>query len=274
MKINRIPCASHCLGWVARRLARADLLLLTALAAPCLAGDEPNGAPPPAAGNNSAFQVIELINQNESLSSDVTKLRGQLEEVLDTIKQSQERQKKIAADLDSRIGKIETERKTPSGASQANVKALEDKVRELERSLAVLRKAITDAKQLDEDPAQKAYGIAIREFETGDYPAAIRHLGAFVELFPDNASAPDARYWLGETLWRQRDYAGAIEAEERLLADHPESKKLPAALLLIGKAQLALGDTDAAKHAWEQLVAQHPNSDPARKARDLIQQLP
>jgi tol-pal system protein YbgF len=270
LNISKFPCARR--GWhgFTGELARAALLLLAALSAPGLAADESNAA----AGNNTAIRLIELINQNEALSSDMTKLRGQLEEILDTIKQSQERQKKIAADLDSRIGKIEAERKSQSGASQANVKTLEDKIRDLERSIAVLHKTISDTKHVDEDPAQQAYGTAIKAYETGDFPAAIRYLNAFIELFPDNSAAPDAQYWLGEALWRQRDFTGTINAEEKLLTEHPESKKAPAALLLIGKAQLALGETDSAKLAWEQLVAQFPNTDPARKARDLLQQLP
>jgi tol-pal system protein YbgF len=270
LNISKFPCARR--GWhrFTSELASTALLLLATLAAPGLAADESNAA----GGNNTAVRLIELINQNEALSSDITKLRGQLEEILDTIKQSQERQRKIAADLDSRIGKIEAERKSQSGASQVNVKALEDKIRDLERSIAVLHKTIADTKLVEEDPAQKAYDDAIKSFETGDYPAATRYLSAFVELFPDKAAAADARYWLGEALWRQRDYVGAIEAEEKLLADHPESKKAPAAWLLIGKAQLALGETDSAKVAWEQLLGQFPNSDPARKARELLQQLP
>lgn len=269
MKIDSVSHAPQ--GWhrSTSGFSRAAALLLAALVAPSLAAEEPN-----AAENNTAVRLIELINQNEALSADIGKLRGQLEEVLDSIKQSQERQRKIATDLDSRIGKIEAERKFQSGASQANVKTLEDKIRDLERTVAVLHKTISDAKQGDEDPAQKAYGSAIKFYEAGDYPAAIRHLSAFVELFPANAAAPDARYWLGEALWRQRDFAAAIEAEKKLLADHPESKKAPAAWLLIGKAQLALGETDAAKQAWEQLIEHHPNSDPARKARELLQQLP
>jgi tol-pal system protein YbgF len=269
LKTNRVACAPPAWRRFTGGLSRAALLLLAALAAPGQAADDSN-----AAGNNTALRLIELINQNEALNSDIGKLRGQLEEILDSIKQSQERQKKIAADLDSRIGKIEAERKSQSGSSQVNVKALEDRIRDLERSIAVLHKTLADTKHTEEDPAQKAYDDAIKSFEAGDYPAATRYLSAFVELFPDNAAVPDARYWLGEALWRQREFAAAIEAEEKLLADHPESKKSPAALLLIGKAQLALGETDAAKQAWEQLIERHPKSDPARKARDLLQQLP
>lgn len=274
MKIDRISRESHCTRRGAMRLDRAALLLLSALAAPCSADDEPKAAPL-AAGNDSAFQVIEMINQNESLSSEVTKLRGQLEEVLDAIKKSQERQKKFAADLDSRVGKIETEGKAQSRDAQTKVKALEDKVRELEHSLAVLRQALSDANQTaEEDPAQKAYGIAIKEYEAGDYAAAIRHLGAFVELFPGSAVTPDAQYWLGDALWRQRDYAAAITAEENLLTQHPDSKKAPDAWLLIGKSHLALGDVESAQRSWQQLVENHPDSDPARKARELLKKLP
>ncbi len=273
MKIDRIPRESHCRRRGAMRLDRAALLILSALAAPCSAGDEPKAAP--AAGDDSAFQVIEMINQNEALSSEVNRLRGQLDEVLDAIKKSQERQTKFASDLDSRVGKVETEGKAQSRDTQTKVKALEDKVRELENSLVVLRQALSEANQAtEEDPAQKAYGIAIKEYEAGDYAAAIRHLGAFAELFPGSALKPDAQYWLGDALWRQRDYAAAITAEEDLLTKYPESKKAPDAWLLIGKSHLALGDAESAQRSWQRLVENHPDSDPARKARELLKKLP
>ena len=274
MKIDRIPRESHRRRRGNMRLDRAALLLLGALAAPCSADDEPNAAPSPA-GDDRAFQVIEMINQNEALSSEVTRLRGQLDEVLDAIKKSQERQTKFAADLDSRVGKVETEGKAQSRDAQTKVKTLEDKVRELEHSLVVLRQALSEANQAaEEDPAQKAYGIAIKEYEAGDYAAAIRHLGAFAELFPGSALTPDAQYWLGDALWRQRDYAAAVTAEENLLSKFPESKKAPDAWLLIGKSHLALGDAESAQRSWQQLVESYPDSDPARKARELLKKLP
>jgi|SRR5579859_4966227 len=272
--IDSIARESHRRRGGALRLDRAALLLLSALAAPCAAEDEQIAAPA-AAGDDRAFQVIEMINQNEALSSEVTRLRGQLDEVLDTIKKSQERQIKFAADLDSRVGKVETEGKTESRDAQTKVKALEDKVRELEQSLTVLRQALSEANQAaEEDPAQKAYGIAIKEYEAGDYAAAIRHLGAFAELFPGSALTPDAQYWLGDALWRQRDFAAAITAEEDLLSKYPESKKAPDAWLLIGKSHLALGDAESAQRSWQQLVESHPDSDPARKARELLKKIP
>jgi tol-pal system protein YbgF len=253
----------------------AALLFLTIHCAPCAAGDESTAAPPPAHGNDGAYPLIEMINQNEALTSEVSRLRGQLEEVLETIRQSQERQKKTAIDLDARMGRVEAERKARSGDAQAKDKVLEDRVRELENSLSVLREALSEASRaVEEDPAQKAYGAAIKEYEAGDYPAAIRHLGAIVDLFPDAGVVPDALYWLGDAQWRQRDYAAAITAEEQLLSSHPQSNKAPEALLLIGKAHLALADIEAAKRSWQTLVSSHPDSDPARKARELLKQLP
>ena len=275
MKIARIPRNSQCSRLRAMRLDRAALLLLSALAAPCSADDEPNAASS-AAGNDAAFRAIEMINQNDSLNSEVTKLRGQLEEVFDAIRKSQERQKKFAADLNSRVGKIETEGKTQSRDAQTKVKVLEDKVRKLEQSLAVLGQALSDANQAaaEEDPAQKAYGIAIGEYQAGDYAAAVRHLGAFGESFPGSAVVSDAQYWLGDALWRQRDYAAAIAAEETLLTKYPQGKKAPDAWLLIGKSHLSLGDAEAAQRSWQKLVENHPDSDAARKARELLKQLP
>jgi tol-pal system protein YbgF len=272
LKIARIPREFYCSLRGAMRFDRTALLLLMSLlAAPCPAADEPK----PAAGDDSAFQVIEMINQNDALRSEVTRLRGQLDEVLDAIKKSQERQIKFAADLDSRVGKVETEGKTQSRDAQTKVKALEDKVRELEHSLSVLREALADSNQAaEDDPAQKAYGIAIKEYDAGDYAAAIRDLGALVGTFPGSALAPDAQFWLGDALWRQRDYAAAIAAEETLLTKYPESKKAPDARLLIGKSHLSLGDVEAAQRSWQQLVEKHPDSDPARKARDLLKKLP
>jgi len=75
-------------------------------------------------------------------------------------------------------------------------------------------------------------------------------------------------------LWRQRDYAAAIAAEETLLTKYPQGKKAPDAWLLIGKSHLSLGDAEAAQRSWQKLVENHPDSDAARKARELLKQLP
>ena len=58
---------------------RASALLLSAVvSARCMAGDESDSNM-----DSAAYQLIQLLNQNEALSSEISGLRGQIEELLE-----------------------------------------------------------------------------------------------------------------------------------------------------------------------------------------------
>ena len=251
---------------------RASALLLSAVvSAPCMAGDEADSNM-----DSAAYQLIQLLNQNEALSSEISGLRGQIEELLEGADRSRESQRKIATDFDARIRKIETKPEVDTTEDKAKIAELENRLQQLEEALAAMHEVVTSATQapVAKSASETIYESALEKYQAGNYEAAILDLRVFLQLYGDDPASPGARYWLAEALLRQGEYESAIETGEILLDGSPDSEKAPDTMFLLGKAHLEMGDATAARGAWENLVATHPDSSPANKARRLLEQLP
>jgi len=255
-----------------RPLPGAIILLLGSLVAiPCVANDEAQ-----AAMDSVAYQLIQLLNQNEELRSEMAGLRGQVEELVGDAQRARESQLKIATDLDARVRKIETKPDIDTSEDKARIVDLENRLQRLEEALAAMHELVVSAAQA---PAAKSasetiYESALEKYQAGNYSVAIAELQAFLQLYGDDPMSPGARYWLAEALLRQGEYQGAIETAETLLRDHPDSDKTPDTMFLLGKAHLETGDAAGARSAWEGLVAAYPDSEPGIKVARLLEQLP
>ena len=242
--------------------------LLSFFAVPCNADD--------ATADTNAYQLIQLLNQNEELISEIASLRGQVEELLQAAERSGKSQRRIAADLDRRVVKIEAKPDLDTSDDKAKIKALESRMQQLEEALAAMHEVISSAERTRAqiNPADGAYETALETYRAGDYEGAIREFRTFLDKYSSDAAAPNARYWLAEALLRQDDYGTAIEAGEILISIHPDSDKVPDTIFLLGKAYLAMGDSLSARDTWETLVAEYADTTAAYKARDLLDRLP
>ncbi len=247
------------------------MLLASMAALPCAANDEDQ-----AAMDSSAYQLIQLLNQNEELRAEMAGLRGQVEEVAAGAQRARESQLKIATDLDARLRKLETKPDVDTSEDKAKIIELESRLQQLEEALAAMHDLVVSAAQAP--PAKSAsetiYESAIEKYQAGDYRAAALELQAFLQIYANDPMSPGARYWLAEALLRQGEHQGAIETAETLLRDYPASEKTPDTMFLLGKAHLETGNSAGARSAWEDLVAAYPDSEPATKVVRLLEQLP
>ena len=119
------------------------------------------------------------------------------------------------------------------------------------------------------DPAteKSSYDKALNTLRNGDYNEAAELMSAFLKRHPDSAYADNARYWLGEAYYGQRNYSEAASEFLELLRLHPDSTKLPDALLKAGFAYHELRDTDRARTYLERLIENYPGSTSAFLAR-------
>ena len=201
--------------------------------------------------------LVELFSQVEQLKADVAKLRGQIEVLTYEQEQQQKRQRDLYVDLDSRLRKLEGgPGQTATGGDAPPPVAA-----------AVPAQPVPGAAATTE---QKAYDIALDQFKSGSYAAAVAGFGAFIKTFPKSSLAPSAQYWIGNAQYAQRDFRGAIATQRQLIAAYPDSLKVPDAMLNIATAQLDLGETAASKRTLEDLVAKFPKSDAAIKAKQRL----
>ena len=272
MNCDKIEREAFRIGGQTLRFGMTGLLLLFSFfAVPCIANDETETT-----AESNAYQLIQLLNQNEELISEIATLRGQVEELLEEAERSGNSQRMIATDFDRRLGQIEAKPTLDTSEDNAKIEAIESRMLHIEEALAAMHVVVSSAErtQVDTNPADGAYEMALETYRAGDYDAAIREFRAFLDEYSIDAAAPNARYWLAEALLWQDDYMTAIETGEILIAIYPESDKVPDTIFLLGKAYLAMGDSLSARYTWETLVADYADSGAADKARDLLDRLP
>ncbi len=120
---------------------------------------------------------------------------------------------------------------------------------------------------------KEVYEQVLANFKDGKLEEAREGFAKFLEDYPGSDLAPNARYWLGESYYGQKDYKHAIDSYTRVEREYPQSDKVPAAILKKGFAYLALKDRKQASTAFKRVITLYPKSAEAGKASDKLTQL-
>ncbi len=108
------------------------------------------------------------------------------------------------------------------------------------------------------------YERGIHQYIQGDFPSATRHFRMYLAALSDRNQKPKALYWLGESLYSQREYAKALVQFQTIIRDYPQSPETPRALFRGALAYRQLGKTRQAEALLEALIKQHPRSHEAQ----------
>jgi tol-pal system protein YbgF len=115
---------------------------------------------------------------------------------------------------------------------------------------------------------ERAYGNIL----SGDYDTAEAGFRQFLQTYADSEYAPDAQYWLGESLFVRAQYR---EAANEFLAGYkayPKSGKAPDALLKLGLSLAGLGEREAACSTFSAVLKQYPDASNALRQRIKVEQ--
>ena len=188
--------------------------------------------------------LVDLAGQIEALKGDLSRMRGQIEVLLNQAETADKRQKDLYLDIDTRLRKIEQAREgTVDKPSDAPASAEET----------------------------RAYEAALNQFKLGNYPLATSALQGLLVTYPNGRLAPNAQYWIGMAYAAQRDYKNAIAAQQKVIAAWPEDAKAPDAMLNIATSQESLGDRRGAQKTLEGLLERYPASQAAASAKQRLQ---
>ena len=188
--------------------------------------------------------LVDLAGQIEALRGDLSRMRGQIEVLLNQAETADKRQKDLYLDIDTRLRKFEQAREgTTEKPADAPASAEET----------------------------RAYEAALNQFKLGNYPLAISALQGLLVTYPNGKLAPNAQYWIGMAHAAQRDYKNAIAAQQKVLAAWPDDGKAPDAMLNIATSQEALGDRRGAQKTLEGLLERYPASQAAASAKQRLQ---
>ncbi|RWA78051.1 tol-pal system protein YbgF [Mesorhizobium sp.] len=102
---------------------------------------------------------------------------------------------------------------------------------------------------------------------SGDYPTAEQGFRDHISRFPKDAKAPDAHYWLGESLLGQQKYRDAAEIFLAASKDYPKAKKAPDMLLKLGVSLVGLKQNDVACATFNEIGKRYPDVSGTLKER-------
>jgi tol-pal system protein YbgF len=106
------------------------------------------------------------------------------------------------------------------------------------------------------DSFDLAYGYILRK----DYTLAEDGFNGFLRKYPNDRLAPDAQYWLGESLFQRQRFRDAAEAFLNVSTKYDTAAKAPDALLRLGQALAALGEKEAACASFGEVLRKYPRA--------------
>lgn len=209
--------------------------------------------------NGSA--LMGLMNQADTLRSEVTTLRGEIEVLQRQIDDLRDQQRQIYLDLDERLLSLE--------ANPGDGDAISSETSDGGDSAASAGDQTGD----EGTAVQAAYQAAFDELRQGEYTAATSAFEQFLADHPDADLAANARYWLGESYYVVRAFSDALTHFQAVMDNHPESNKRPDALLKIGFVHFEQGRLEAAQDALEQVINDYPDTTAANLATQRLDQI-
>jgi tol-pal system protein YbgF len=101
-----------------------------------------------------------------------------------------------------------------------------------------------------------AYGYVLRK----DYAFAEDAFQTFLRKYPNDKLVPDARFWLGESLFQRQRYDNAAEQFLAAATKHPGYAKAPDALLRLGQSLAALNQKEMACATLAEVGRKYPRA--------------
>ncbi len=192
--------------------------------------------------------LVEIARQIEVLQAEVRTLRGKLEELQFAQAGQRDRQREQYLDLDRRV------------------QAAESSIQQLSQAAAA------SAAVANGDPAA-SYQSAFDLLKDGRYGDAREGFRAFLAAHPEHELAENARYWLGEAHYVERQFEPALAAFESVVRAHPQGRKAADARLKAGYCLYELGRFAEARSWLEALVREQAGTPAAREAAARLERM-
>ncbi|MDN5871896.1 MAG: tol-pal system protein YbgF [Nitrococcus sp.] len=243
-----------------------------------------------------------LFNELESLRQQVQNLRGEIELLRHQLEETKERQRNIYSDIDTRLRKLEqgATGAASSGEPQPNPSSSSMQSSQADRSApgamsTLPSESVTGNVSLAEVTPEKAsqasdggkaaarrlsslettgeraaYEQAFNTLREGRYARSQRQFAEFLREYPDGHYGDNARYWLGESYYAQRQFDQAMEQFQKVLENFPHSTKRAGAQLKIGFIQYEQGKLDQARKTLGKVIQRYPDSTVASLAQQRL----
>jgi len=207
--------------------------------------------------------MLDLQGQIDALNSDIRKLRGQNEELAHGLQDAEKRSKDFYVDLDSRIRHFES-------AEEAAREAAEKAAKQSSSANSGTPSAPVSVDPSDPAVENRAFESAYALHKGGSNTKAVNAFKDFLDKYPDSVHAPNAKFWLGDTLYKLKQYQDALDTYQELLKIYPGTPRSADAMFNIAACQRQLKLVLGSKKTLKQLVEKYPSSEAAAKAKKLL----
>lgn len=102
------------------------------------------------------------------------------------------------------------------------------------------------------------YQQGYNEVLGGNYVAAERTFRTLLRAYPESDRAPNARYWLAESLFAMGSFNDAAETYLEVVNGHPDTQIAPDAMLKLGVTLAGLGEVQTACETFEAVTTRYP----------------
>ena len=218
-------------------------------------------------GCGSEDQLRRVEQEVGDLKLEVFKLRQQFE---DGNKRS-EAEQKAAQEARGQDRRFQAD-------LQESLRQVQDTTRMLNNRMGSVPRGGTRPAAEVQSPAQasedeRAFNVAVLDYNRGNYPLAAEGLDLFLKNYPQSAKRPDALFFLGLSQYNQRAFDRAQAAFDRIIRDHAASPQFLPAKLKRAQCLLKQGLKPAAVKAFRELVDGFSGSAEARTAQQELSDL-
>jgi len=206
--------------------------------------------------------MMDLQGQIEALNGEIRKLRGQNEELAHGLQEAEKRSKDFYVDLDTRLRHFES---AEEAAKDAAEKAAQEAAKQAARQPPPVA-----ADPSDPSVENRAYESAYALSKGGSQAKAVMAFQDFIAKYPDSVHSPNAKFWLGNELYKLKNYSDALDVYQDLLKTSPATPRAAEVMFNIAGCQRELKLAAASKKTLKQLIATYPASESAAKAKKLL----
>lgn len=201
---------------------------------------------------NLQRSLLEQQNQFESLRNEISRLRGEKEQLSQELTQELRRAQALSQTL-----------------LQTSSQAFDERLKKFEPT-----KVKADGVEFLAEPFEiKAYEEALATFRSGEFAVASNTFNDFVVRYPKSGYVLPALFWLGNAQYASRDYKSAIRNFNSLLTRDPSHPRAPEAMLSVANCQLELKDSKAARKTFADLIKAYPQTEAASAATERLAKL-
>lgn len=194
---------------------------------------------------------VRFQSQLDGLGQEVNEIKGSIEVFANQLEQIENRQRNLYQMLDERQQAPAVQAPSIATEHSGNVKTTPGSVNDKADYQAAVNLVLTD----------KQYLQAITAFE------------AFVIDHPTSSYVPNAQYWLGQLLYKEKKRDEAKIAFLVVTDKYPQSNKRADSLFKIGIIDEYSGAIKSAKSFYQQTISEYPSSSAAGLAAKRLKGL-